>query len=53
MPNTWEAFGRGEIDGYRLSLIASAVAKLTDNFQRIDLDHAVAAFAASHTTAQL
>ncbi len=53
MPNTWEAFGRGEIDGYRISLIASAVARLTDNYQRIDLDDGVAAYAASHTTAEL
>ena len=53
MPNTWEAFGRGEIDTYRISLIASAVAKLADNYQRIDLDDGVAAFASSHTTAQL
>ena len=53
MPNTWEAFGRGEIDTYRVALIASAVAKLTDNYQRIDLDDGVAAYAASHTTAQL
>ena len=47
------AFGRGEIDGYRISLIASAVAKLTDNYQRIDLDDGVGFYAASHTTAQL
>ena len=53
MPNTWEAFGRGEVDTYRMSLIASAVAKLNDNYQRIDLDDGVAAYAASHTTAQL
>lgn len=53
MPNTWEAFGRGEIDTYRVALIASAAAKLTDNYLRIDLDDGVAAYAASHTAAQL
>ena len=42
MPNTWEAFDRGDIYGYRISLIASAVTSLTDNYQRIDLDHGVA-----------
>lgn len=53
MPLTWLAFTSGRIDAYRLSLIASAVAKLTDNHNLIHLDFIIGDYAAQHTTAQL
>ena len=53
LPLTWEAFGEGRIDGYRMSLIASAVDKLADNYSIIELDYWVIQYASTHTTAQL
>lgn len=51
---TWEAFGAGKIDAYRLSLIASAVDKLRgDTHAVIELDHRVASYAPVRTAAQL
>ncbi|MGH3458399.1 DUF222 domain-containing protein [Aeromicrobium sp.] len=53
LPLTWKAFDAGRIDGYRMSLIASAVDKLTDNYSTIELDHWVVDYASTHTTSQL
>lgn len=53
LPLTWEAFGAGRIDGYRMSLIASAVGKLRDNYSIIELDYWVVDYASTHTTSQL
>ncbi|MCW2829410.1 MAG: hypothetical protein JWP31_102 [Aeromicrobium sp.] len=53
MPHTWEAYLAGRIDAYRVGVIAAATAKLQDNYQRIDLDHRVADYAATHTVSQL
>jgi hypothetical protein len=54
MMMTWQAFGAGKIDAYRVSLIASAVDKLRgDNHAIIELDHRVVSYAATHTAAQL
>lgn len=51
---TWEAFGAGRIDTYRISLIASAVHKLRgDTHAIIELDHRAASYAPVHTAAQL
>ena len=51
---TWEAFGAGKIDAYRMALIASAVDKLRgDNHAVIELDHRVASYAPVRTAAQL
>ena len=51
---TWQAFGAGRIDAYRVSLIASAVDKLRgDNHAIIELDHRVTSYAPGHTVAQL
>src|SRR5215204_5592468 len=41
LPMTWLAFQSGTIDAYRISLIASAVAKLCDNHAVIELDYLV------------
>src|SRR5690242_14352303 len=54
LPQTWLAFARGEIDAYRISLIASAVDKVRrDNHAIIELDHWVPGKAATRTAAQL
>jgi len=53
MPLTWAAFGEGRIDAFRVSLIASATAKLTTQENLIHLDGVIGDFAATHTTAQL
>ena len=53
LPLTWEAFGAGQIDAYRMRLIASAVDKLTDNYSTIELDYWVVDYASTHTASQL
>lgn len=53
MPMTWAAFGEGRIDAFRVSLIASATAKLTTQENLIHLDGIIGDYAATHTTAQL
>ncbi len=53
MPLTWTAYGEGRIDAFRVSLIASATAKLTTQENLIHLDGVIGDFAATHTTAQL
>ncbi len=53
LPNTWAAFSDGRIDGFRVSLIASATGKVTTRENLIHLDHEIGGFAATHTTAQL
>lgn len=53
LPLTWFAFADGCIDAYRVSLIASAAAKLTTQPHLIHMDHEIGDYAASHTTAQL
>src|SRR5215203_2023080 len=51
---TWQAFGVGQIDAYRVSLIVSAVERLRgDNHAIIELDFRVASYAPFHTAAQL
>ncbi len=53
LPNTWAAFGEGRIDAHRLSLMASATAKLSTQENLIHLDGIIGDYAATHTTAQL
>jgi hypothetical protein len=54
LPKTWLAFQSGEIDGYRVSLIASAVDKVRgDNHAVIELDYVVSDRAARQTSSQL
>jgi hypothetical protein len=54
LPWTWEAFGRGLIDAHRISVIASAAAKLRgNNHHLIELDHKAAHQAPAQTVAQL
>jgi hypothetical protein len=53
MPLTWAAHMEGRIDAFRVSLIASATAKLTTQENLIHLDAIIGDFAATHTTAQL
>jgi hypothetical protein len=53
LPRTWAAFGQGRVDAYRVSLIASAAAKLTTDLNLIHLDYEIGHYAATRTTAQL
>ncbi|MDQ3156738.1 MAG: HNH endonuclease [Actinomycetota bacterium] len=53
MPLTWLACRRGDLDGYRVQLIAEAAAKLVRPDSVMALDHKVSDYAARHTTAQL
>lgn len=53
IPMTWAAYGAGRIDAYRVSLIASATAKLTTQENLIHLDGIIGDYATTHTTAQL
>ncbi len=53
MPLTWTAYRDGRIDAFRVSLIASATAKLTTQENLIHLDGIIGDYAATHTTAQL
>lgn len=53
LPNTWAAFGEGRIDAFRVSLIASATAKVTTQENLIHLDGIIGDYATTHTTAQL
>src|SRR5215203_2687898 len=53
LPRTWLAFQAGEIDAYRVSLIASAVDKQCDNHAIIELDYLVPDRAARQTASQL
>jgi hypothetical protein len=54
LPWTWEAFDRGLIDAHRISVIASAAAKLRgNNHHLIELDHKAAHQAPVQTVAQL
>jgi hypothetical protein len=53
LPQTWSAFRRGEFDTYRVSLIASAAAKLTDKYALIQLDFEVGGKASKQTPSQL
>lgn len=53
LPQTWAAFGQGRIDSFRVSLIASAAAKLTTNENFIHLEAIIGDYAATHTAAQV
>ncbi|MEJ7636217.1 DUF222 domain-containing protein [Aeromicrobium sp.] len=53
LPRTWESFVAGEVDAYRIGLVAAAAAKLGDNHDLIHLDHIIGGYAAAHTPAQL
>lgn len=54
LPDTWEMFASGRIDGYRISTIASALLALpSDNHTLIHLDWEVTRFAPSRTASQL
>ncbi len=53
LPLTWAAHSAGRIDGFRVSLIASATGKVTTRENLIHLDHEIGDYAATHTTAQL
>ena len=52
LPRTWGSFCFGQIDAYRIQLIASAAGKLTEPASLLRLDEKVAAYADSHTAAQ-
>ena len=53
LPNTWAAHLEGRVDGFRVSLIATATGKLTTRENLIHLDHQIGGYASTHTTAQL
>jgi hypothetical protein len=53
LPLTWSAFTRGEIDAYRISIVAAAADKMTDNHNLIHLDATVAHDAPTRTASQL
>ena len=54
LPLTWAAHLDGRLDGYRISLIASAADKVDhDNHNLIHLDAMMPSFGESHTAAQL
>ncbi len=53
LPLTWAAHLAGQIDGFRIHLIASAAAKLTTHENLIHLDGIIGDYAATHTTSQL
>src|SRR5215207_2672799 len=54
LPRTWLAFQAGEIDAYRVSLIASAADKVRgDNHAVIELDYVVSDKAARQTPSQI
>ncbi len=53
LPLTWAAYGAGRIDAFRVSLIASATAKLTTQENLIHLDGIIDDYASTHTTGQL
>lgn len=52
MPLTWQAHLNGEIDSYRLGLIAAAADKLCDQESVVLLDHRASSYASGHTPAQ-
>jgi hypothetical protein len=53
LPLTWSAFKRGEIDAYRISIVAAAADKMADNHSLIHLDATVAHDAPTRTAPQL
>lgn len=53
MPLTWQAHLDGEIDSYRVGLIAAAAEKLRDPESRARLDHRVGRYASNHTPSQV
>jgi hypothetical protein len=52
MPATWLAHLRGEIDGWKLRLIASTVGSLCEPDSMVQLDAKVVAYASTHTATQ-
>ncbi|MCW2751308.1 MAG: hypothetical protein JWR83_2418 [Aeromicrobium sp.] len=52
MPATWLAHLRGEIDGWKVRLIASIVYNLCEPDSVVQLDAKVVAYASTHTTTQ-
>lgn len=53
LPNVWKAFGEGEIDAARVSVIANGAWKLTKERSIARLDAPSVAFAATHTVGEL
>ena len=52
MPATWLAHLRGEIDGWKVRLIASTVGSLCEPDSMVQLDAKVVAYASTHTATQ-
>jgi hypothetical protein len=52
MPSTWAAHLRGEIDGWKVRLVASTVGNLTRPDSLFQLDTKVVAYASTHTATQ-
>ncbi|MFD1858604.1 HNH endonuclease signature motif containing protein [Aeromicrobium camelliae] len=53
LPNVWKAFGEGEIDAARVSVIANGAWKLTQARSIEKLDARSVAYAATHTVGEL
>jgi len=53
LPQAWAAHAEGRIDGYRVHLVAEALAGLETDAAAVLLDERVVPYAASHTAAQL
>lgn len=53
LPQVWDAWQRGEIDQYRVRLVAEAADKLQNALSLIELDMNAVAFASSHTPSRL
>ncbi|RLV54515.1 DUF222 domain-containing protein, partial [Aeromicrobium phragmitis] len=53
LPAVWAAFGDGELDAARVSIIAAGAWKLTEERSVEKLDRQVVSYAATHTTGEL
>ncbi|RLV51344.1 DUF222 domain-containing protein, partial [Aeromicrobium phragmitis] len=53
LPTVWKAFGEGEIDAARVSVIANGAWKLTREQSVEKLDRRSVAYAATHTVGEL
>ncbi|WP_166376119.1 DUF222 domain-containing protein, partial [Aeromicrobium phragmitis] len=53
LPAVWAAFGNGQLDAARVSIIAAGAWKLTEERSVKKLDRQVVAYAATHTTGEL
>ncbi|WP_370616362.1 HNH endonuclease signature motif containing protein [Mumia sp. Pv 4-285] len=53
LPTVWAAHGEGRLDGYRVHLVAEALARLEREASVVRLDASVVAYASSHTASEL